>query len=129
MDPSGVRTMGEANPLLDRVLGRHVLDYAELSSTPNEFRAFAQAVTHMMKTQPNYSALDLSRIGVPVQIVHAAHDEFIKPEHAAYLARSILKSSLVTLPGVSHFAPLQRCEQFNRAMLDFLQATTARDRP
>jgi non-heme chloroperoxidase len=45
---------------------------------------------------------------------------FIKREHAEYLARSIPKAKLVHLRGVSHFAPLQRPEQFNIAMLAFL---------
>ena len=74
----------------------------------------------MMKTEPNYSARDLAEIQVPVAIVQSEHDEFIKPEHAEYLARSIPGAELVLLPGVSHFAPLQRPEQFNAAMRTFL---------
>jgi pimeloyl-ACP methyl ester carboxylesterase len=96
------------------------MDYARLSTTPDQFRAFAQAVNQMMKTQPNYSARDLTEISVPVEIVQSEHDEFIKAEHAEYLARSIPNAELVILPGVSHFAPLQRPEQFNDAMLRFL---------
>ena len=74
----------------------------------------------MQKTQPNYSANDLAQISVPVAIVHSEHDEFIKREHAEYLARSIPDAEFIELPGVSHFAPLQRPEQFNTAMLAFL---------
>jgi pimeloyl-ACP methyl ester carboxylesterase len=74
----------------------------------------------MQRTQPNYSAQDLAQIGVPVAIVQSEHDEFIKREHADYLARSIPGAEFVFLPGVSHFAPLQRPEQFNAAMLAFL---------
>jgi pimeloyl-ACP methyl ester carboxylesterase len=48
------------------------------------------------------------------------HDEFIKRDHAEYLARSIPNAELVFLQGVSHFAPLQRPEQFNAAMLAFI---------
>jgi pimeloyl-ACP methyl ester carboxylesterase len=62
----------------------------------------------------------LAQISVPVAIVHSEHDEFIKREHAEYLARSIPNAELVNLHGVSHFAPLQRPEQFNTAMLAFL---------
>jgi pimeloyl-ACP methyl ester carboxylesterase len=74
----------------------------------------------MMQTQPNYSAHDLAKIGVRVTIVQSEHDEFIKREHAEYLARSIPNAELVVLSGVSHFAPLQRPEQFNAAMLAFV---------
>jgi pimeloyl-ACP methyl ester carboxylesterase len=74
----------------------------------------------MQRTQPDYSVNDLNEIRVPVVIVQSEHDEFIKPEHADHLARSIPNAELVVLPGVSHFAPLQRPELFNSAMLAFL---------
>ena len=74
----------------------------------------------MQKTQPNYSANDLAQISMPVAIVHSEYDEFIKHEHAEYLARSIPNAEFIYLPGVSHFAPLQRPEQFNAATLAFL---------
>ena len=95
-------------------------DYAQLSATPHQFEAFAEAVGLMQKTEPNYSVNDLAQVGVPVAIVHSEHDEFIKREHAEYLARSIPNAALVNLNGVSHFAPLQRPELFNAAMLKFL---------
>ena len=119
MDPTGTKDF-VPTPLIQRCFSRHSADYARLSSTPHDFDAFVAAVSEMMKTQPNFSADDLARIRVPVVIVQSEHDEFIKPEHAAYLARSIPGASLVQLPGVSHFAPLQRPTLFNRAMLDFL---------
>jgi pimeloyl-ACP methyl ester carboxylesterase len=120
MDPGGVKEITQPNPILDRCLGRHAKDYAELSATPDQFKAFAQAVGQMQKTQPNYSARDMADIHVPVAIVQSEHDEFIKPEHAEYLARSIPRAELILLAGVSHFAPLQRPEQFNSVMLAFL---------
>ncbi|MEP7188789.1 MAG: alpha/beta hydrolase [Roseiflexaceae bacterium] len=119
MDPSGTKDI-EFTPTLKRCFGRHVQDYAQLSVTPDQFDAFSDAVGLMQKTQPNYSAHDLAVIGVPVAIAQAEYDEFIRPEHAEYLAQSIPHAELVTLHGVSHFAPLQRPEQFNHAMLAFL---------
>lgn len=119
MDPSGTKDI-EFTPTLKRCFGRHVQDYAQLSVTPDQFDAFSDAVGLMQKTQPNYSAHDLAAIGVPVVIVQAEYDEFIRPEHAEYLAQSIPHAELVMLYGVSHFAPLQRPEQFNHAMLAFL---------
>ena len=120
MDPSGVKQIAEPLPILDRCFGRHAKDYARLSATPEQFTAFVDAVTRMMNTQPNYSTHDLAGISAPVVIVQSEHDEFIRPEHAAYLARSIPNAELVILTGASHFAPLQRPEQFNRAVLEFL---------
>jgi pimeloyl-ACP methyl ester carboxylesterase len=120
MDPSGLKPF-EATPTLNRCFARHAKDYAQLSATPGDFKDFVDAVTRMQQTQPNYSADDLIEISVPVVIVHSEHDEFIKREHAEYLARSIPNAELVVLTGVSHFAPLQRPEQFNSAMLAALR--------
>jgi pimeloyl-ACP methyl ester carboxylesterase len=119
MDPSGVKQM-EPSPILDRCFSRHAKDYAQLSTTPGQFKTFVEAVSLMQKTQPNYSAHDLAQIAVPVAIVQAEHDEFIKREHAEYLARNIPKAELIILEGVSHFAPLQRPGQFNAAILAFV---------
>jgi pimeloyl-ACP methyl ester carboxylesterase len=119
MDPSGVKEF-VLTPTIERCLNRHKEDYKHLSSTPDQFDSFSEAVSLMQRTQPNYSAQDLARISVPVTIVHAEQDEFIKREHAEYLARSIPNSEFILLSGVSHFAPLQRPEQFNEVMLKFL---------
>ncbi len=120
MDPSGTKPITEVTPILRRCISRHAQDYARLSATPEQFDELSDAVGLMQRTQPNYGVHDLAQIGVPVAIVQSEHDEFIKREHAEYLARSIPYAEFVMLQGVSHFAPLQRPEQFNHAMLAFL---------
>ncbi|MGP0915710.1 alpha/beta fold hydrolase [Serratia sp. CY70267] len=119
MDASGVKPPA-SNPIVERCFARHAQDYAALSPTPEEFDAFVAAVSLMMSSQPDYRVQELAAIRVPVTIVHSEHDEFIRVEHAAYLSDSIPGARLVMLPGVSHFAPLQRPAVFNRALLDFL---------
>ena len=119
MDPSGNKPF-EATLALKHCFSRHTKDYAVLSATPDKFKDFVEAVGSMQRTQPNYSAADLARIRVPVQIVQAEHDEFIRDEHAAHLAKALPNATLTILPGVSHFAPLQRPELFNTAVKDFL---------
>lgn len=120
VDPSGTLPF-ESTPVIDRCFGQHVKDYARLSETPEQFESFAEAVGLMQRTQPNYTAADLARISVPVTVAQSENDEFIRPEHAQYLARTIPGAELVTLPGVSHFAPLQRPALFNGAVLKFLE--------
>ncbi|WP_433967208.1 alpha/beta fold hydrolase [Tunturiibacter gelidiferens] len=115
-----MKQINQRNPLLSRCLSRHLQDYAQLSATPDHFHEFAEAVGIMMKSQPNYTAHDLSKIKVPVLIVQAEQDEFIKHEHAEYLAHNIPNAKLILLNGVSHFAPLQRPDQFNTTMLAFV---------
>jgi pimeloyl-ACP methyl ester carboxylesterase len=119
MDPSGTKEF-VFTPTIGRCLSRHKQDYTRLSSTPDQFDSFSEAVGLMQRKQPNFSTQDLAKINVPVTIVQSEQDEFIKREHAEYLARSIPNAEFILLPGVSHFAPLQRPEQFNTVMLKFL---------
>ncbi|MEI2299362.1 alpha/beta fold hydrolase [Ensifer sp. MJa1] len=121
MDPSGTKEI-EPSPMLDRCFGRHSSDYRQLSATPDDFGAFVDAVSAMQRTEPNYTAEDLGKIQVPVAIVQSENDEFIKREHADYLARSIPGAAFILLDGVSHFAPLQRPDRFNAALTAFLAA-------
>ena len=120
MDPGGAKEEIEFGPILQRCIARHVADYRQLSATPDQFDAFSEAVGLMQRTQPNFSAQDLARISVPVTIVHSEHDEFIKRDHAEYLARTIPGAQWVLLNDVSHFAPWQRPDDFNAVVLDFL---------
>ncbi len=120
MDPDGLKEF-RSSAALERCFARHGKDYAQLSVTPDQFKAFVEAVSLMQKTEPNYIARDLAEIRVPVTIAYSEEDEFIKREHAEYLAKSIPNAELVVLTGVSHFAPLQRPEQFNDALLVFLR--------
>jgi pimeloyl-ACP methyl ester carboxylesterase len=119
MDPSGAKPFAPT-PVIDRCFGRHLKDYTALSSTPDDFDAFVEAVTEMMQTQPNATAEELAATRVPVTIAQSEHDEFIWPEHAHYLARTLPEAQFVLLPGVSHFAPLQRPALFNDAVRAFL---------
>ena len=120
MDPSGTKEF-RPTPVVDRCFARHSADYARLSATPDGFTEFVEAVSAMQRTEPDYTAHDLAEIRVPVTIAHSEHDEFIKREHAEYLARTIPGAELALLPGVSHFAPLQRPEVFDEAMLRFVR--------
>ena len=75
----------------------------------------------MQGSQPDYSADDLRAVTVPVTVALAEQDEFIRPDHARYIAGTIPAAELVELPGVSHFAPLQDPARFNAAVLAFLE--------
>jgi pimeloyl-ACP methyl ester carboxylesterase len=120
MDPSGVKPDTDANPIFARFIGEAGERYAQVSATPNDYPAFTAAINRMWDTEPNYAAADLAGIRVPVAIADGDHDEAIKREHTEYLARSIPGARLVILPGVSHFAMLQKPKLFNAAVLGFL---------
>ncbi len=121
VDPSGTLPF-EMTPLIERCFSRHKQDYAALSPTPEKFDEFVEAVGLMQRTQPDYSAKDLGEIAVPMTFVHSEGDEFIRREHADYLARTVPGATFVLLPGVTHFAPVQRPDEFNAAVLAFLRS-------
>jgi pimeloyl-ACP methyl ester carboxylesterase len=123
MDPSGAKPF-KSTPVIAHCFARHKRDYAELSATPAQFDGLVKDVTQMQTTQPNFSKQDLMDIHVPVMIAQSEHDEFIKSEHARYLAQSIPGASLTLVRDVSHFAPLQRPDQFNELILEFLHKTS-----
>jgi pimeloyl-ACP methyl ester carboxylesterase len=106
--------------MIDRIYNRHVRDYAALSPTPGGFERMRDDLGPMQRSEPNYSADDMTTIDVPVWSVVGENDEFIKAAHAEYIARSIPRARFVLLPGVSHFAPLQRPDLFNSTVLAFL---------
>lgn len=127
MDPGGTHDF-TPTPVLDRCFSRHRKDYETLSATPDAFDTFVADVSRMMQSEPNYTVEQLAGIRVPVAIVIGEKDEFIRQEHAAYLARTIPGATLTILPDVSHFAPLQRPDAFNREILRFLDRTGTSDR-
>lgn len=123
VDPSGARPFA-ATPEIERCFFRHGKDYEQLSETPENFQEFVDAVSAMQQSEPNLKAQDLAVIRTPVTVAQAEHDEFIAAEHAEYLAHALPNGKLARLPGVSHFAPIQRPHVFNAAALACLKSLT-----
>jgi pimeloyl-ACP methyl ester carboxylesterase len=119
VDASGALPF-KPTPVIDRIYNHHVRDYAALSPLPGGFEAMRDDLGVMQAAQPDYSAADLAGIRVPVWSVIGEHDEFIRREHAEYIATAIPGARFVLLPEVSHFAPLQRPDLFNATVLEFL---------
>jgi len=102
-------------------LTRHKKDYAALSPEPERFDEMSAKLQVMQGSQPDYSAEDLRAIAVPVTVVQAERDEFIRAEHARYIAGAVPGAEYVEMAGVSHFAPVQRPGVFNGVVLGFLR--------
>ncbi|MFD2649695.1 alpha/beta fold hydrolase [Devosia albogilva] len=112
----------EPTPLIDRIYAYHVSQYAALSPTPDGFDRMRDDLNVMQGSQPEYGAGDLGAITVPVWSVIGERDEFIRREHAEYIARTIPDGRFLLLEEVSHFAPIQRPSAFNAVLLSFLDA-------
>jgi pimeloyl-ACP methyl ester carboxylesterase len=121
MNVNGLNPLGALAPILPRVEAMLSEDYARISETPKGYGALARDVLAMQLSQPNYTSAQLAAIqGPQIEIVDADHEEFILKQHTQYLARAIPGAKLLILTGVSHFAPLQDPDGFNKAVLDFI---------
>ena len=121
MDLSGVIPGITQQPIFVELMERAPKDYERLSPPPHDFKGLYEAMYVMLTTEPNYKPADLAKIrGPKIAIADGEKEEIIKPDHAAYLAKTIPGAKLIILPGVSHFAPMQRPVVFNAAMLTFL---------
>jgi pimeloyl-ACP methyl ester carboxylesterase len=122
MDQTGVLPGITEKPLFIDLMEQAPKDYARLSPTPDDFKGLYGAMYNMLLGEPNYKPADLAKIkGDRIAIADGEKEEIIKPEHAAYLAKTIPGAKLIMLKGVSHFAPMQKPEAFNAAMLAFLR--------
>ncbi|MGN6479061.1 alpha/beta fold hydrolase [Luteibacter sp.] len=121
VDPGGVKPF-EFTPVIGRILENHRSTYARLSPHPERFDEVFEAVQAMQSTQPDYTSAQLATINVPTVVALGEADEFIRLDHAEYLARALPNATFRLLPDVTHFAPLQRPALFNAAVLEFLAA-------
>jgi pimeloyl-ACP methyl ester carboxylesterase len=121
MDLGALNPFGLFSPIR-REIGRLLAaEYARVSPSPSGFPALAKAVRGMQLREPSYAAIDLASIHASaVAIADGAREEFIRPAHTRYLARTIPGATLIILPGAGHFAPLQAPEAFNASVLGFL---------
>jgi pimeloyl-ACP methyl ester carboxylesterase len=118
-DPSGVKDV-DKSPVFSAYVDRASHEYARLSPTPGEFKAFLDNISHMWATEPHFTEGQLHGINVPTWIVDADHDEAIKRENTDHMASLIPGADELILPGVSHFAFLQDPTLFNETLLNFL---------
>jgi pimeloyl-ACP methyl ester carboxylesterase len=117
---SGVQEGVEKNPTFARFIARAGHEYARLSATPKEYKAFVAQISRMWETEPNWTDAQLKTIRSSVLVVDGDHDEAIKRAHTEYIAATIPGAKLVILPDTSHFAFLQNPTLFNATVLHFL---------
>ena len=118
-DPSGVKDV-DKSPVFTAYVDRASREYAKLSPTPTQFKAFVDNIGKMLASEPQFTEAQLRGIKVPTWIVDADHDEAIKRENTDYMASLIPGAGELILPAVSHFAFLQDPALFNESLLRFL---------
>jgi len=118
VDPSGTLEFRMTNAIQNCVT-RHELDFCRMTPTHEKFADLQPKLAPMQTNEPNYRLDDLANISVPVAVLQAENDEFIRREHALYLANALPTATYELLEGVSHFAPIKNPERLNESLLRF----------
>jgi pimeloyl-ACP methyl ester carboxylesterase len=113
-------------PFLQDLFTRMKTDYKALSSTPGSYATFVDRVGAMQAQYPSWDSKDFAKIKTLYQdparapivwIVDGDSEEIVLRRVPGELRDMIWGSSLVLLPDVGHFAPLQDPGTFN-VMID-----------
>jgi len=116
-DRSGLQPRPDQTPTFIEYVHKAQADHALLSGNPAAFTRLLDGYEALWEREPNYTADDLANLKLPVVIMAAEHDEWVKPEHMVKAAELIPSARLVTLPKTSHFAPWQAAKNFDDALL------------
>jgi pimeloyl-ACP methyl ester carboxylesterase len=87
---------------------------------PDHFAVVFAKFVEMARTQPDITGEELARITAPT-LVLASDDDLMLLEHTAYIYRAIPNSELAIIPGTSHALVMEKPDQVNRVVLDFLR--------
>ncbi len=116
----GIRADVAENPVFASYITRAGKEYQRLSKTPAEYDSFVEQIGHMWQSQPNWSDEQLKSIRTPILIADGDHDEGILRGHLEHIAATIPQAGLLIIPNTSHFAFIQAPEEFNAALVNFL---------
>ena len=76
----------------------------------------------MWATEPNYTEEQLGSITTPILILDGAKEEAIDLNQTKLMALLIPGAELVIMPDTGHFAMMEKPDEFNRIVLDFLDS-------
>jgi pimeloyl-ACP methyl ester carboxylesterase len=120
----GLKSGGAKSRVFALFAARSKTEYAALSPHPERWSQLLEGLRPMWRAEPAFSRQQLANVKAPTAICDGEYDEIIKRDHTMRMSREIPAARLVMLPQVSHFAMLQNAPQFNRAVIDFLTATS-----
>jgi len=117
----GLRTGYDSTPLFARYIERSAAESRRFGKSPADQAAFLDQISHMWAREPAFMPVQLKSIRMPVTMALGRYDEAIALGHVEQVDASLPDSTLMVLPGVSHFGMIQRPAQFNAAVLAFLR--------
>jgi pimeloyl-ACP methyl ester carboxylesterase len=93
--------------------------WMEHSPEPGHYEVAMQKLLTMWKTQPNFTPAELHSIRANVMVCVGEND-LIRPEHTRELAKAIPHATLWIVPGASHSAMMEKPDQVNARVVEFL---------
>jgi 3-oxoadipate enol-lactonase len=81
------------------------------------------AALEALRDRPD-SQETLPTIDSPALVIVGEEDSLTPPSESEALVAAMARARLVTLPGTGHLTALERPDEFNKAVLDFLAGTT-----
>ena len=122
-DRSGAVPHGGRARTVGEYFARAKAETKKISPAPKEVDDAIADLGAMWAHEPAYTKDELKAIAIPVAISDGDHDELIKRAHTEEMAKLIPGAKLVILADASHFALWQAPDDFDRAMLSFLDPT------
>ena len=119
LDPKGVEETKKMTPGTAELKPARDF-YERVAPDPGRWPVFFEKVRTMWLTQPNYTPADLKNIGAPTLIILGEKDS-IKKAHGEEMQRLIRGSRLLIIKGASHFVGMEKPDELNKAILDFLK--------
>lgn len=119
-DPTGVRLDIATNPKFNAYIEKAYEDYLAVSPAPERWDDFLANIGNMWATEPNYTWEQLRSITVPILILDGEEEEAIDLNQTKLISLLIPGSELILMPGTGHFAFLEKPDEFNQIVLDYL---------
>jgi pimeloyl-ACP methyl ester carboxylesterase len=97
----------------------------KVTEVPNALEVYRKILKHMnnQQTRDKYGTVRrLPHVTAPTLVVWGDNDEVNALEMGQHTAELVPNSKLVVLENTGHFAPTQRIDEFNKALLEFLYA-------
>lgn len=111
----------DSNPVFVRYIERSAIESRRFGKSDAQNNAFLAQISVMWGREPTYSAAQLKAVAMPVTMAIGQYDEAITVAHVKQVDADLANSTMVVLPGASHFGMIQRPAQFNDAVLAFLR--------
>jgi pimeloyl-ACP methyl ester carboxylesterase len=121
-DRSGGVPHGGRAKTVGEYFARAKAETRKISPAPREVDDAVADLGAMWAHEPSYEKDELKAITIPVAIADGDHDELIRRAHTEEMAKLIPGASLVIFADASHFALWQAPDDFDRAMLAFVDA-------